>query len=96
MVVVYLLMYVNGVDKILGTPFNIIHPNTPQSLNNEHKAEFSPSCQKMYLNFINVEFIAELLYWIKLDWKPVNVFYIVNLFSELYFIVITSYIVLYS
>ena len=41
-------MYVNGVDKIIGTPFNTMHPNTPQSLNNEHKAEFSPSFQKMY------------------------------------------------
>ena len=54
----YLLMYVNGVDKILGTPFNIM---LKQSLNNEHKAEFSPSCQKNYVNFINVEFIAAVL-----------------------------------
>ena len=85
-------MYVNGVDKILGTPFNIMHPNL--SIMNI-KLNFHLLVKKC-INFINVEFIAELLYWIKLDWKPVSLFYVVNLFSELYFIVITSYLVLYS
>ena len=27
----YPLMYVNGMDKILGTTFNVMHPNTPLS-----------------------------------------------------------------
>ena len=56
-------MYVNGVDKILGTPFNIMHPNL--SIMNI-KQNFHLLVKKC-ISFINVEFIAELLYWIKLD-----------------------------
>ena len=38
------LMYVNGVDTILGTPFNIVHPGTPppHHYNLNDKVELSP------------------------------------------------------
>ena len=68
-------MYVDGVDKILGTPFNIMHPSTPTPptttsvMNIEYNYHLSDNVNKnwKFMSFIKAEFMAELLCWIVLD-----------------------------
>ena len=71
---VFPLMYVN-VNKILGTPFNIMHPSTPPPptttsiINIKSNYHLSDNVNKNWkcISFVNIEFMAELLYWIALD-----------------------------